>query len=432
MTDFQTLEHLALQSKERPVWLRVGQLIDGDSDQPIRNAHVVFDARQIYHAGGRLPDSQILKPDQREPDLDLPDATLLPCLIEAHAHAFLEGGEIDFGEREQYLKQPPATFLERAKARTTKILQCGIGAIRDAGDKHGVGLALAAEAKHYVGKLSSAPYIDSPGPAIHHKGRYGAFMGQPIEEHASPAACVAARVAAGADRIKLLVSGIINFKEGRVTTPPQMPIEEVKAIVEAARSYGRQTFAHASGAKGVEHSIEGGVNTVEHGFFITEDQLAKMRDRNIAWVPTFAPVQLQIDRAKDLGWDDVVVGHLKRIIESHQRMLRRAHEMGVKIVAGSDAGSCGVPHGIGFLQELEQMERAGLPAMAVLKSATSRSADVLAFPDKIGRIAPGHRSRMLLTRNDPARTITALFGEKAVLFDGQAVHCPASLSTSGL
>src|SRR5439155_12884005 len=99
-----------------------------------------------------------------------------------------------------------------------------------------------------------------------------------------------------------------------------------------------------SGPEGIEHSIEGGVNTVEHGFFITENQLAKMRDRGIAWVPTFAPVQLQIDRAADLGWDDTVVSHLKRIIESHRRMLTLAHERGVAIVAGSDAGSCGVPH----------------------------------------------------------------------------------------
>ena len=221
MTDPQSLEHLASQSKERPVWIRVGQLIDGESNAVIRDAHVVFDAKEIRSVGASRPADV----KQAEPDATLDGYTLLPCLIEAHAHAFLEGAPVDFGEREQYLKQLPATFLERARSRTRKILQCGVGAIRDAGDKHGVGLALASEAKRHVGKLSSAPYIDSPGPAIHHKGRYGAFMGEPIENHASPAACVAARVQAGADRIKLLVSGIINFKEGRVTTPPQMPID---------------------------------------------------------------------------------------------------------------------------------------------------------------------------------------------------------------
>jgi imidazolonepropionase-like amidohydrolase len=113
-------------------------------------------------------------------------------------------------------------------------------------------------------------------------------------------------------------------------------------------------------------------------------------------------------------------------------MLRKAHEMGVTIVAGSDAGSCGVPHGIGFLQELEQMQRAGLPPMAVLQSATSKSADTLAFPEKIGRVAPGHRARFILTRDDPSQSIANLMKAKTIIFDGQAIDCPDNLSTAGL
>jgi imidazolonepropionase-like amidohydrolase len=427
-----SLDDLARHSLERPVWLRVGQIIDGLSDAPLRNADVVFDATTIRFVG-RDPGREHLHDGQRSPDATLPHVTLLPCLIEAHAHLFLDGAPVCFADRERYLKDSTAdVMLARARARWPKILQSGVGAVRDAGDKHAVGLALGAEAKLSLGRLAATPFIDSPGAAIHHKGRYGSFMGSPIEDFASPAACVAARVAGGADRIKLLVSGIINFKEGRVTVPPQMPVEETRALVEAARSHGRQTFAHASGTEGVEHSIEGGVNTVEHGFFITEDQLLRMRDRQIGWVPTFAPVQLQIDRAAELGWDDVVVGHLKRIIASHQEMLRRAHEFGVPIIAGSDAGSCGVPHGIGFIEELCHMERAGLPPMAVLRAATGVSAKLLDFPEPIGRIAAGCRSRFILTEHDPLATVANLHKAKTILFDGAAVSCPDGLDPAGL
>jgi imidazolonepropionase-like amidohydrolase len=424
-------ESLARLSRERPVWLRVGKLIHGTSDQPMSDADVVFDAREIQFIG-RDPGPEHLADGQRWPDATLADQTMLPCLIEAHAHLFLDGAPVNFSERERYLKQPGEEMLGRARARWPKILQSGIGAVRDAGDKHGVGLALAAEAKQSIGRLAAAPFIDSPGPAIHHRGRYGSFMGEPIEDHPSPADCVAARVAAGADRIKLLVSGIINFKVGQVTVPPQMPVEEVRALVAAARSHGCQTFAHASGTAGVENSIEGGVNTVEHGFFITEDQLKRMRDRGIAWVPTFAPVQLQIDRAADLGWDDEVVGHLRRIIDSHRDMLRRAHEMAVTVVAGSDAGSCGVPHGVGFLEELIHMENAGMPALAVIRSATGVSAATLDFPEPIGRIAPGCRSRFILTRHDPSQTVANLMKARTILFDGNAIDCPDALDTAGL
>jgi imidazolonepropionase-like amidohydrolase len=311
-------------------------------------------------------------------------------------------------------------------------LKYGVGAVRDAGDNRGVGLALAAEAKGRRGDIAETPWIDSPGAALHHRGRYGSFMGEPIEDHADAAACVAARVAAGADRIKLLVSGIINFKVGQVTTKPQMPADEVAAIVQAARWHGRQTFAHASGADGVGNSVEGGVTTVEHGFFITEDQLARMRDRRIGWVPTFAPVQAQIDRAAELGWDDTVIGHLRRIIDGHRRMLARAHELGVPLVAGSDAGSCGVPHGLGFLQELVHMEKSGVPSLAVIRAATGQSAALLDFAEPIGRLAPGCRSRMIFTRHDPSATVSNLQKEKAMLFDGAVVVDDGACDIEGL
>lgn len=412
------LNGLAELSRERPVRLRVGRLIDGVSEQPIRDADVVFDGKQIHSVGGR----------EGQADATLADCTLLPCLIEAHAHMFLDGAPVEFKEREQYLKQSADWMLARARARWPKIMQYGIAAIRDAGDKHGIGLALAKDAKS--GALT--PWIDSPGPAIHHRGRYGAFMGAPIEDHDSPAACVKSRIAHGADRIKLLVTGIINFKEGKVTTPPQLSIDEIKEIVETAREYGKQTFAHSSGADGVEHCIEGGVNTVEHGFFLTREQLAKMRDRQIAWVPTFAPVQLQIDRAADLGWDDVIVSHLKHIIDGHRESLRRAHEMGVTVLAGSDAGSCGVPHALGLLQEMHQMEQAGMPPMAVLRSATGVSSQTLRFAEKVGRIAPGYRARLIITRHDPSATVANLQKDKTILFDGHAITCDGTNNTDGL
>jgi imidazolonepropionase-like amidohydrolase len=433
-SDLAKLQQLVPLSKTRPIWLRVGRLIDGISDRPIPNANIVFEASQIRFVGpeGKTPPQQDIAAGQTAPDAILPNCTLLPCLIEAHAHAFLDGAPINSQEREQYLKNSPDWMLARAKTRLPKLIQCGIGTVRDAGDRHGVGLALSADHKKYLGKLATIPLIDSPGPAIHHRGRYGAFMGEPIEDHANPADCVAARVAAGADRIKLLVSGIINFKVGQVTVPPQMSAEEVKEIVRAAKSHNRQTFAHASGTEGVENSIQGGVTTVEHGFFITEDQLAKMRDHQIGWVPTFAPVQLQIDRAAELGWDDQVVTNLKRIIESHQQMLRRAYSMRVKVIAGSDAGSCGVPHGIGLLEELRHMERAGMPPIAILRAATGISSTMLDFPEPIGQITPGFRARFIITEHDPLETVANLRKEKTVVFDGAAIHSPSDMNTDGL
>ena len=428
------MERLALLSRERTVWLRVGQLIDGQCNRPLSNASVVFDATQIYELApnGARPATNHLAPGQRDPDAVLSDFTLLPCLIEAHAHLFLQGAPVDSEERKKHLKLPAEVLFHQARVRCVALLPFGVGTVRDAGDKDGVGLALAAEAKQHFGKIATTPWIDSPGAALHHRGWYGTFMGEPIEDHDSPGACVAARVRAGADRIKLLVSGVIDFRAGNVTSPPQMPASEVAAIASAAAKLGRQTIAHASGTAGVENSIEGGVTTIEHGYFVTPEQLARMRDRSIAWVPTFAPVQAQIDHADELGWNAEVVGHLERIIEGHRKMLGLAHTMGVKVLAGSDAGSCGVPHGVGLLNELCHMEQSGMPSMAVLQSATGTSAATLAFAEPVGRVAPGCRARFIFTRHDPLVTVANLRQEKAVLFDGTAILCGAAVDTVNL
>ena len=442
---------------DRTVWLHVGTLLDGTSTTPARDAHIVYDATAIRFVGrdGQTPPRELLRDGQSAPDADLPDCTLLPGLIEAHAHLFLEGGELNLDKRAAYLRQTPAELLQAARARLDKIVRLGVIAVRDAGDKDGVGLALSKQCAQQrglgVGPVSDRtmgqsqtgptsnvsasalmPYVDSPGAAIHHKGRYGSFMGEPLESVSSPRACVENRVQAGADRIKLIPTGIINFKQGAVTTEPQMTTAEISELVAAAKSFGKQTFAHASGDKGIENVVEGGVDSVEHGFFIRDDQLARMRDRQIAWVPTFAPVQEQVDHADAMGWDAGIVANLERILDQHAASLVQAHAMGVLIIAGSDAGSVGVAHAIGFLRELELMERAGLPSLAVINTATGNSARRFGYKENFGRIERGWLSRFILTRHSPIATVANLRKPKVVIFDGEVYETDENFDAIGL
>jgi imidazolonepropionase-like amidohydrolase len=132
-------------------------------------------------------------------------------------------------------------------------------------------------------------------------------------------------------------------------------------------------------------------------------------------------VQLQIDRASELGHRTSVVDGLKAIVDGHRQMISRAAEMGVALVAGSDAGSCGVPHGAGLLDELCHMQAAGLPPLAVLRAATGTSARTLEFAEPIGLIRAGHRSRLIFTRHAVAASVANLRHSKAVLFDGRFV-----------
>jgi imidazolonepropionase-like amidohydrolase len=419
-------------TRGRRIWLQVGTLLDGTGAPPQRDAHVVYDAGSILFVGndGAGVPRALLTPGQTVPDAVLPHATLLPGLIEAHAHLFLEGGELDAAKRSACLLQTPDALLDHAVRRLEKLLHFGVTAVRDAGDKDGVGLALSRLYRRPNRPVM--PYLDSPGAAIHHRGRYGGFMADALENYPTPAACVEARVRAGADRIKLIPTGIINFKQGAVTSEPQMTTDEVRSIVTAARAHQRQTFAHASGDIGIERAIEGGVDSIEHGFFIRDDQLAQLRDRQIAWVPTFAPVQRQIDHAARMGWDATVVDHLRRILERHAHSLVKAHALGVTILAGSDAGSYAVPHGDGFLYELELMERSGLPSSAVLHAATGASAGRLAFPEPFGRIAAGCPSRFIVADFSPLATVSNLRRRRTIVFDQQVFVSDENLESHGL
>ena len=96
----------------RRIWLRVGMLMDGTSSRPLRNTHVVYHKKEFLFVDENSPPANLLKPSQREPDLDLPDYTLLPGLVEAHAHLFLEGAELDAHQRAAHLKQTPEALLK--------------------------------------------------------------------------------------------------------------------------------------------------------------------------------------------------------------------------------------------------------------------------------------------------------------------------------
>lgn len=413
-----------------PVWLRVGRLFNGTDDKSIPDAHLVYDSAGVRHAAASPPPVNILRAGQSAPDMELPAHTALPGLIDAHTHLFLEGGEENPSIRSEYLKLSPEETYTRTEARLKRLLAIGVVGVREAGDKIGIGLALQARWRSEQRGLM--PYVDAPGAAINHTGRYGSFMSRPVEEQGSPEAAVADRLAAGAHRIKLLATGIINFEKGAVTAKPQMPVEELTCFANAARARGRQTMVHCSGNDGVANCIAAQVDTIEHGFFIDDDQLAKIRDLDLAWIPTFAPVQFQVDKAAELGWSDHVRDNLQRILDGHSRSLVRAAGLGVRIVAGSDSGSHGVPHGWGFLRELELMQQAGLSAGQVLHCATGAAAARLGFSENFGVLTAGAKTRFLLTEHDVLLDVAHLSRPKTLIFDNTVITEGDDPSVPGL
>ena len=414
---------------DNPVrWIQVGQLLDAKNRRVLKNAHLVYDQNEILHVGTDSPDPDILS-GHRRPDLQLQDSTAMAGLIEGHSHTFLEGAELIAEKRADYQKQNPQWLYEKAEARLHILARLGVIAMRDGGDKDQVGLRLSKLTASRNGPAFTAQ-VFSPGPGIHRQGRYGSFFGKPLEDHSDIESCVQARVGDGADHIKIVPTGIINFAKGQVIALPQFSIEEIQQFKKAATALQKKVMAHASGDVGVGYAIEGGVDTVEHGFFITDDQLARMRDQSIAWVPTFTPVQEQVDHADLMGWTGETLDNLKSILARHAASLQKAIAMGVNVLVGSDSGSCGVGHGTGLFYEMELLENAGMSTLDILCQATHGNNSALTL-QPYGSLEPGFKPRFILTKNNPIQTVKNLLQEKWVAFDG-AAECSAGVDLGNL
>jgi imidazolonepropionase-like amidohydrolase len=407
-------ESITARQNDQPVWLRVNKLLDARQKRIIENAHLVYDKSKILHIGITPPSEEILRGAAM---VDLSDVAAIPPLFDAHTHISLCGSELDADRRAFAQKRTPEEILAEAEIRARALLARGVIGMRDGGDKDGTGLNLSEKSRTSA-ETCGLPRILSPGPGIHRKGRYGSFFCQPLEDHLSIPDCVAHRVQAGADHIKIVPTGIINFAKGAVTAAPQFSAEEVREHVTASAAHARMVMAHASGTEGIRNAIDGGANTIEHGYFVTRDQLSTMRDRNIAWVPTFAPVHMQIVHAGIMGWDATVLDHLRRILDAHAESLRHALQIGVRILVGSDAGSYAVPHASGLVEEMLLMEAAGMPALDVLCEVAFGNASTLAPALPLRLLEPGYPATFLLVSAASLHTLR-FFQNPLVIFGGR-------------
>ncbi|PCI54259.1 MAG: hypothetical protein COB36_10415 [Alphaproteobacteria bacterium] len=290
-------------------------------------------------------------------------AFLMPGLVEAHCHLFLDGGELELSKRSAYLKASQEEMLSVGHKNIQQSIGAGITLIRDAGDKYGVNHMLRNDAQGVV--------IRSPGLALRSPKRYGSFMAREVESEDDIRAALS-KNAVMSDDIKIILTGIIDFEAGAVKGHPQFDLEALKLIVQLSHEKGLKTYAHCSGEEGLTLALAAGVDSIEHGFFMSRNILEQMAEKQVAWVPTFSPVHFQWQQPEMLGWDDTTVGNLRRILDEHLLRVAMAADIGVPLVAGSDAGSYGVNHGKALIDELFHFAEAGVNIAEILRSATSR------------------------------------------------------------
>ncbi len=351
--------------------------------------------RQICAGNGSEALSTRNQREAGEPMTIVPAPFVMPGLTEAHCHLFLDGAELDFQKRKDYLSAPKDAMLQTGRRSLEANLAAGITLIRDAGDLHGINTRLKAELAERTGVL---PELRSAGRALRKAGRYGSFMAVEVTDAESLVRTIH-ELAPTADELKVLLTGIIDFEQGRMKGGVQFDLAEAKLMVKTARELGLRTFAHCSGLAGLKIAVEAGIQSIEHGFFMERGLLRAMADQGITWVPTFSPVYFQYARPQLSGWSQQTVAGLWAILERHFESVALACDMGVAVLAGSDAGSYGVPHGQGLIDELLFQRRAGMPVDKVLASATSLPRRV--WGCAAADVLPGNQANLLVLDGSP-------------------------------
>ena len=363
---------------------------------------------------------------QGRADIDLKDAFVMPGWIDMHVHIASQRNPASFVER---FTLEPADQALRAVPYAERTLMAGFTTVRDTGTSHGLAQSLrrAVAEGHIVG-----PRIFSSGKGIGTTGGHAdptngvseALRGDPgpvdgvVNGTVDAYKAVRARYKAGADLIKITATGGV-LSEAKSGQNPQFTEEEIAAIVAAAKDYGFRVAAHAHGTEGMRRAVAAGVDSIEHGTYMSDEVMALMKEKGTWYVPTIVAGMFVMEKAEIEGYfSEAVRPKAAAIGPVIANTFSRAYRAGVKIAFGTDTGV--PPHGENW-KEFVYMVEGGMPAIEAILSATRSAALLLDQWDALGSIEAGKLADIIATPSDPREDVQA-FGQVHFVMKGGTVY----------
>lgn len=391
--------------------IQAGLLIDGNGATPRRDMSVFVDQGRITAIE---PTIQVQPAEQIEV-IEARHQTLMPGMIDCHTHIHVPGGPEVFND---YFILPltelPATLALRGLSYVNKDLQMGFTSIRVVDAPYYIDVALRdAINTGYVqgpnmrvagqGICVTGGHMDKAAwnPYVQVQGRTGVGDG-PWEMRRA----AREQLKRGVDLIKINAAGgsLKNLDE---PWHQEMTFEEMQAVIEEAHWAGKRVAAHAHGGPGISDALRAGLDSIEHGVWLTEAQCADMAKNNCFYVPTLTTHSRGQTMGKEgTGSSDAGWAWLLKVFDDRWVSLERAHRAGVKICVGTDAGFW-MYHGENA-SELEELVKGGLTPMEAILAATRNGAENLDILDKTGTVEVGKEADLLVVDGNPLEDIRIL------------------------
>ena len=409
------------------ILIKAAHLIDGRSDSPRDEYAVLVERDRIAKVG---PAAQLQAAGVKV--IDLGDSWLLPGLIDAHTHLLLQGDITAADYDEQLLKESVAYRALRASAAARTAVMNGFTTIRDLGTegamyadvdlKTAIVRGVVPGPRMFVSTLAMAPTGMYPltGYAWELRVPEGVLIADGVE---GVRKAVREQIKYGADWIKLYADGKY-YKTGDPRRPLRSSVKftkaEMEAIVDEAHRLGKKVAAHAMAWDGIDAALTARVDSIEHGYGLTDDLIDRMVKQNVYWCPTIY-VGVWVAQGRGGIWPDM--------IPIEREAFAKAVKRGVRIAHGTDAG--GYAWTENQAKELSFMVRYGMTPMAAIQSATSVAAamlDPLCPPQaancegsNVGAIAPGRFADLSAVSADPLKDVSALEHVHFVMKNGEVL-----------
>ena len=403
--------------------LQCERLFDSRSGQ-------LLDARTVVVREGKV--AEVLPGKVQVPGataIDLSGRTCSPGWTDLHVHMASQSSPQSYSEG---FRLDDVDFAFRAVGYAEKTLMAGFTSVRDLGGevaphlRDAINQGLVRGPRIFAAGKSIATTGGHADPTNGYNSELSHLVGPPgptegvVNSIDEARQAVRQRYKEGSDVIKITATGgVLSYaKSGDA---PQFTVEEVRAIVDTARDYGYKVAAHAHGEEGMRRAVEGGVTSIEHGTYMSEELMALMKRKGTWYVPTIYAGRFVADKAKVDGYfPEIVRPKAARIGAQIQDTAAKAYKAGVKIAFGTDMGVG--PHGDNA-REFVYMHEAGIPAAYALQAATIRSAEVLGVEDQ-GVVEAGQRADIIAIPGDPLADINAVMNVDFVMKDGVVYKTP--------